>query len=1235
MPDAVKSRRPISQEGNCDALQELLDQLHEVSDIDERVYILYEVNKMIFEAISAAEEAQVEVMDDVAIQKIAVAIIYNNTLEEVLTRFPDQLYQLPYVQQVEDIARLLIHFECEVTDHIEVIWNSQIDKEEAIGENIYILMQSLALDLSATHIEWLSEHLVDSWPPTNIQHQNRILQLFLTVSRNDLDGLTIHKLLSALWNLSHRKDILPQIMDDIFEILVKILKYYYDDDIESPKFSWLIKCVKEFQDDTLWEVPSMILMKKLFCSYKPYTKLMHQKERRFCRESTIDYLQSKYNLIAMIVQSLTVYINKIKSCLVDDPKFIIDGHYTHNQQVEERLEFLSFLLKEGRQAISLNQSVEIWKSLIENPVSRSDHTLCLEWFEKLLSQGQDLDPVSVNIIFVNKILTLPTTNMCEIGFRCFKAFFLATNTMQKRLEHKKDHLIVRDPELVGLDYIWNIILSANDKIAAAATDLLRQVSIHIKLKMPTSQIKYHDLHIKKFFTLLKSNYDTPVDIDMKKLTTVRRVSKVLCDYVEGFERTCRKGRQNLPLKIATRGNDMLLITQFTKPMRNVPDFDFFTHENDIFLSLRKCIWRKVRSYCSMELTYEDTLLKPEYHSFICNLHELGRQRCDRLRDTSRQLLYLLSCQPKTVEAINAVFNDVGSHKADFQHMFFDGNPTEGCDKNTMCSIFMEILKICKLILLTVCGIVGKPSFGGAVICSKELPASRKLVQEALTTILAKGSDVTMLKVTRLLSKQLLILMKNDHNIAYGVLFKNAQAWQLPSNAGVIQITRLIWATSSGNIQAFYGSNEVLHSLCASNNTLETEEISLYQRALELLSIAVVTNPNGLQLFCYDKVFPLFLSDLLLLNPNHMLRMAAAEQILIIFVCAEQNRKVFQRIRALLFALIKDQTIDKHASMTHELFYLLCQIISYDKAWNHADTLLNEETGWLRNTSSPHPVLLEGHLRLTTALLDCVKSTRKQEVGDTYGGNLIKILLENVLFPASKIMNYLRTTKRKIKDTVSVSVCDTPNSRAAAFNLLNALCENWKQIRITEQQDAVHFYLLLVGCLKEALAKLEGPRVLHALEGTFSDQIICKECPHQYLREESFSIISVNIKNHKNLQSSLEEYVKAEILEGDNAYFCDQCQKKVATIKRLCIKDLPKTMVIQLKRFEYDRRLGCTVKFNDHFEFPRDIDMLPYTIVGLNKNGEDVVSYNTDKDNYHTKYKLSGIVIHSGEASGKA
>ncbi len=43
------------------------------------------------------------------------------------------------------------------------------------------------------------------------------------------------------------------------------------------------------------------------------------------------------------------------------------------------------------------------------------------------------------------------------------------------------------------------------------------------------------------------------------------------------------------------------------------------------------------------------------------------------------------------------------------------------------------------------------------------------------------------------------------------------------------------------------------------------------------------------------------------------------------------------------------------------------------------------------------------------------------------------------------------------------------------------------------------------------------------------------CTHKFEREEAFTSIAVDIRNHHSLEESLEQYVKGDLLEGDNAY----------------------------------------------------------------------------------------------------
>uniref|UniRef100_A0A1X7TNC9 Ubiquitin carboxyl-terminal hydrolase n=1 Tax=Amphimedon queenslandica TaxID=400682 RepID=A0A1X7TNC9_AMPQE len=216
----------------------------------------------------------------------------------------------------------------------------------------------------------------------------------------------------------------------------------------------------------------------------------------------------------------------------------------------------------------------------------------------------------------------------------------------------------------------------------------------------------------------------------------------------------------------------------------------------------------------------------------------------------------------------------------------------------------------------------------------------------------------------------------------------------------------------------------------------------------------------------------------------------------------------------------------------------------------------------------------------------------------------------------------------------------------------------QQVNLREQHDAFEFFNTLVDSVDEGLKAYNAtPIISKVLGGSFADQKICKGCPHRFSREEPFTAINVDIRLHHNLFKSLDSYVKGDLLEGANAYRCEICNKEVDTVKRMCINKLPQVLVIQLKRFDYDWEREMAIKFNDYFEFPKEFDLSPYTAAGLAEiEGERIPFTTTNTDtkkeggggggggvkgegadnddpSMSTKYRLRGILVHSGQASG--
>jgi ubiquitin carboxyl-terminal hydrolase 34 len=180
-----------------------------------------------------------------------------------------------------------------------------------------------------------------------------------------------------------------------------------------------------------------------------------------------------------------------------------------------------------------------------------------------------------------------------------------------------------------------------------------------------------------------------------------------------------------------------------------------------------------------------------------------------------------------------------------------------------------------------------------------------------------------------------------------------------------------------------------------------------------------------------------------------------------------------------------------------------------------------------------------------------------------------------------------------------------------------------QIDVTIQMDVDEFYNLLFDRWEGQIISPEAKRKFRSFYGgQLVQQVKSKECDHISERLEPFSAIQCDIKGKTCLQESLQAYVDGEVMEGDNKYKCSQCDRHVDAVKRACLKDIPDNLIFHLKRFDFNLRTLQRSKINDHFSFPKVIDMRPYKVEHLMDSPtgipEDI-------------FELVGILVHAGTA----
>jgi ubiquitin carboxyl-terminal hydrolase 8 len=158
-------------------------------------------------------------------------------------------------------------------------------------------------------------------------------------------------------------------------------------------------------------------------------------------------------------------------------------------------------------------------------------------------------------------------------------------------------------------------------------------------------------------------------------------------------------------------------------------------------------------------------------------------------------------------------------------------------------------------------------------------------------------------------------------------------------------------------------------------------------------------------------------------------------------------------------------------------------------------------------------------------------------------------------------------------------------------------------------------------LKETYSK-EYSEIMDLFYGIYMSEIVAMDSDKCHsMKPESFFILDLPVWDIvrgspvNELQECLELYCRPEFLEGANAWYNEETQKKEDVKKQITFWNFPKILVIVLKRFSPDGQQ----KLNSLLKFPIDnLDLSSYV------RGYNPQSY---------KYDLYGVCNHIGGVLG--
>uniref|UniRef100_A0A1B6GHK9 Ubiquitin carboxyl-terminal hydrolase n=1 Tax=Cuerna arida TaxID=1464854 RepID=A0A1B6GHK9_9HEMI len=229
------------------------------------------------------------------------------------------------------------------------------------------------------------------------------------------------------------------------------------------------------------------------------------------------------------------------------------------------------------------------------------------------------------------------------------------------------------------------------------------------------------------------------------------------------------------------------------------------------------------------------------------------------------------------------------------------------------------------------------------------------------------------------------------------------------------------------------------------------------------------------------------------------------------------------------------------------------------------------------------------------------------------------------------MNGLTHTECLICAMLKTLKCSMENSASASpirphliYNKLKLIC---KRLIHGHQEDAHEFLRYLIESMDRSYLRLmqannldsyskETTPLSQIFGGYLRTEVRCLECRNISLTFQHFQDLLLDIRQATTVDEALEAYFSRERLgDGEEAYRCDKCHRRVAATKQFTVEKPPNVLCIQLKRFGI---MGG--KNSRHIQVQQSLDLTKYWV------------HRAAHPGCRLSYKLMSLVMHIGPST---
>ncbi|KFB43249.1 AGAP007106-PA-like protein [Anopheles sinensis] len=192
----------------------------------------------------------------------------------------------------------------------------------------------------------------------------------------------------------------------------------------------------------------------------------------------------------------------------------------------------------------------------------------------------------------------------------------------------------------------------------------------------------------------------------------------------------------------------------------------------------------------------------------------------------------------------------------------------------------------------------------------------------------------------------------------------------------------------------------------------------------------------------------------------------------------------------------------------------------------------------------------------------------------------------------------------------VNLQTSPKSAVETTDLTRSF--GWDSAEGWQQHDIQELCRVMFDALEHKFRNTKQADLINRLyEGRMIDYVKCLECNTEKQREDKFLDIPLPVRPfgstvaNECVEEALQGFVKPEILNDTNQYFCDKCNKKCDAHKGLKFTKFPYILTLHLKRFDFDYQSFHRIKLNDKVTFPELLNLNHFVNASSDSSSSDI------------------------------